>query len=232
VRYTIDGMRKVHEEEAESDSNEDNDVFADNDVDDVDNMHDVDNGHKNTNDPDDKIDDEVDRLRGKDDINEDTTPFETKVVHSPMDGENVDARVTKTSDGMCIKMEQQQPRSGYMRTLFMHIPTKDVAVKRFEVIECKLDCKNPSAAEKLHVRFSDIQDAIDYVRSKGSGFSNTAMDKVSHTNTNVRTSATFNGKRKRGQSQIDHEDVKDADTTGSVGLRGKTQKEQRIVSDR
>jgi len=225
-------MRNVHEEEGESDNNEYNDVFADNDVDDVDNMHDVDNGHKNTNDPDDKIDDEVDRLRGKDDINEDTTPFDTEVLHSPMYVEKVDARVTKTSDGMCIKMEEQQPRSGYVRTLFMHIPTKDVAVKRFEVIECKVDCKNPSAAEKLHVRFSDIQDAIDYVRSKSSGFANAAMDKVCHTNTNVRTSATLNGKRKRGQSQIDHEDVKVADTTGSVGLRGKTQKEQHIVSGR
>jgi hypothetical protein len=223
-------MRKVHEEEAESDSNEDNDVFADNDVDDVDNMHDVENSHKNTNDPDDKIDDEVDRLRGKDNINEDTIPFETKVVHSRMDGEKVGARVTKTSEGMSIEMEQQQPRSGYVRTLFMHIPENDVVVKRFEVIESKLDCKNPSTAEKLHVRFSDIQDAIDYVRSKSSGFENAAMDKVSHTNS--RTSATPHGKRKRGQSQIDHEDVKVVDTTGSVGSRGKKQKEQRMVSGR
>ena len=227
-------MRKVYEEDDESDGNEGNDVFADNDVNDVDDRDNVDNSHKNTNTPDERTDDEVDRLWGKDKVNEDTTPFEMEVVYSPIDRKKVGARVTKTSDCMCIEMEQQQPQSCYVWTLFMHIPTKDIGVKQFEVIKCEIDCEGSRAAEKLHVRFSNIQDAIDYVRSRGSGIVTASVDNVSHVD--FSTSATLNGKWKQRHAQIDQQDVKVADTTVSGGSAGKMQgrnsQEQRMMSGR
>jgi len=221
-------MRKIYEADDESGGDDVNEVFEDNDVDDVDDKH------KNTDDPDDRNDEEVDRLRGKDNGNEDASPFETDVMYSPSDRKKVDARVTKTSDGLCIEIEQQQPRPGYVRTLFMHIATNDIGVKRFEVIESELECEGSSAAEKLHVRFSDIQDAIDYVRSRSTCISTASVDNVSHAD--FSTSVTLSDKRKRKHSQIDQKDVKSSHKTSSRGSAGNTQerhcKDQRTMSVR
>lgn len=215
----IDTMRRVYNDDGESDGN---DVDEGCDFD-----GDVDNGCDNVDDLDDKNNtihsDAVDQA----------APLEMDVACDPLDPKNTNTRVTHTADGMCVEIERQQSRPRHVRTLFMHIPTEDITIERFEVIESEIEGDGCTAAEKLHVRFSDIQDAIDYLRSKSTGSFTAPADTASRIA--FSTSVTLNGKLKRKHSEIQQERTTVTDKSAFRALARSKQvrpnKDERLKKD-